>query len=116
MSWAGDYGSVIFTSPGAGTFPGAGFLKGKKMATTSIVLSLGAANAGKTLVSQIVGTDGVDIGSEISSGITELGNGFYIASIEYPEETRAFLKFYESGDPTKVVAVDVIPPPEGRFC
>jgi len=83
--------------------------------TLSFSLALGAGKAGLTLAAQVVDAAGSDIGSEITSGFVEIGDGAYLwtyASI--PDAHRGAVKFYEDGVPGTILAIAAINPEEAE--
>jgi hypothetical protein len=84
--------------------------------TLDFGLALGPTQTGLTLRAQIVDTAGVSVGSAVSTGFTEIGNGFYLwhyASI--PDAHRGGVKFYDNADPTTILAFAAINPEEGEY-
>lgn len=65
----------------------------------SISLCLGATKTGLTLSAQLVNTSNTNVGSAITSGFSELGEGFYMWAYDnIPDGHRGGVKFYESGE------------------
>jgi hypothetical protein len=85
------------------------------MAYTSVFsLALGAAFTGLTdLRAQLVDSGGSSVGSAVSTGFVEIGNGFYswvYASI--PDGHRGGVKFYSNASPSTFLAFGSINPEE----
>lgn len=82
--------------------------------TTSVTLS--SAQTGLTLRAQLVDTSGVNSGSEITTGFSEIGNGFYLWNYSsFADDFRGGVKIYESGATTPVLAFRAINPEEGEY-
>lgn len=78
-------------------------------------LALGTSKTGLTLAAQLVDTAGADVGAEVTSGFTEIGQGYYLwhyASI--PDAHRGGVKFYESSVPGTILAFAAINPQEAE--
>jgi len=75
-------------------------------ATTSIIL--GSSQTGKQLVAQLLDTKGVFVGSPVTSGFVEIGQGNYIWTYEYPDGFRGAIKFYELSVPNVILATTAI--------
>ena len=78
-------------------------------------LSLGPGQTGLTLAAQLLDESGSDVGSEVATGFTEIGLGFYLwnyASI--PDGHRGAVKFYEDGSPASPLLVVSINPEEAE--
>jgi len=75
---------------------------------------LGPSSTGTVLRAQLYdGTSGADVGGEISTGFTELGNGTYhwnYASM--PDGHSGGVKVYENGSPTLPLTLGAVSPPE----
>lgn len=77
---------------------------------------IGIQNTGLTMAGQILDSDGNDEGSEITTGITEIGDGHYYALVTtIPDAHRGAIKFYESGSATDPLATFAINPEEGEY-
>lgn len=80
-------------------------------------LSLGVANAGiADLRAQLVDDAGTNVGSAVSTGFVEIGNGFYqwnYASI--PDDHRGGAKFYSNAAPSTFLAFAGINPEEAEY-
>ena len=83
--------------------------------TLDFSLSLGSSKTGLTMAAQLVDTSGSNVGSEVTSGFTEIGTGFYLwhyASI--PDDHRGGVKFYEDGVAGTILGFAAINPEEGE--
>lgn len=68
--------------------------------TMTVDIKLGSAKAGLTLNAQLMDITGSFVGSEITAGFVELGNGDYGFSYDqYPDDFRGYVRFYEFGSP-----------------
>ena len=77
---------------------------------------LGSANTGLTLRAQILNTSGSNTGSEITTGIVEIGNGWYYARVTtIPDDHEGSIKFYESGSPSTPLIAFSVDPKEGEY-
>lgn len=66
--------------------------------TLDISLALGSSKSGLTLNAQLFDSDLVAVGSAISSGFNEVGNGYYLWHYEdFPDGFRGGVKFYQQG-------------------
>ena len=84
--------------------------------TLDLAISLGSSKTGLTLNAQIVDTSGVDVGSAITTGFTEVGTGTYLLHYTaVPDSHRGGIKFYESGAPGTVLAFGAINPEEAEY-
>lgn len=84
--------------------------------TLSFSLALGGSKAGLTMAAQLVNTSGGNVGSEVTSGFTEIGEGYYLwnyASI--PDNHRGGVKLYENGIPGTILAFAALNPEEAEF-
>ena len=78
-----------------------------------IGLALGTSQTGLTMAAMIVDTSGGDVGSEITSGFTEIGQGNYLwHCTTMPDDHRGGVKFYEDGVPGTILAFVAINPEE----
>ncbi len=67
----------------------------------------------QTVYAQLVDTSFVNSGSEITTGVTEVGNnGHYGYVATLADDFEGFVKFYPSGDATDVLAFFAITPRE----
>ena len=83
--------------------------------TLDFTIALGSSKTGLTLNAQIVTTAGVDLGSAITTGFTEIGNGNYLLhTTAIPAGHRGGIKFYESGIPGTILAFAAINPEEAE--
>ncbi len=83
--------------------------------TLDFSLSLGGSKTGLTMAAMVVDTSGGDVGSEVTSGFTEIGEGFYLwnyASV--PDAHRGGVKFYEDGVAGTILAFAAINPEEAE--
>jgi hypothetical protein len=78
--------------------------------TLDFALNLGSSKTGLTLVAQIVDSDGADVGTEVTTGFTEVGTGCYIWTGSIPDAHQGAVKFYESGVPATILAIASINP------
>jgi hypothetical protein len=76
--------------------------------TIKYSLDLGPARAGLTLAAQLVDNAGDDYGDEITTGLIEIGGGFYMADITVPDSFSGGIKFYESGIPATILKFTAI--------
>jgi len=81
--------------------------------TLSFDISLGSGKAGLTLAAQLVDTSGNAVGSEITTGFTEIGGGTYLLVTSIPDDFRGGIKVYESGH-TDVLGFCAINPEEAE--
>jgi hypothetical protein len=76
-------------------------------------IALGASQTGLTLKAQLVDADGVNVGSEITTGFTEIANGYYLWYYDgFPDGHRGGVKFLTTGNVFK--AFHSINPEEGE--
>jgi hypothetical protein len=84
--------------------------------TLDTALILGSQKAGLTLAAQLVDTAGADVGDEVTTGFTEIGNGNYLWHYAaFPDGHRGGVKFYESGTPGVILAFAGINPEENEI-
>lgn len=83
----------------------------------TFAISIGVSNAGLSdLRAQLFDDSGSDVGSAVSSGFTELGDGFYVwnyASI--PADHRGGVKFYSNADSGTILSAAAINPEEAEY-
>ena len=72
--------------------------------TVCYPISLGATKVGLTLNAQLVDGDGDDVGSSITTGFAEIGDGNYSLTTDLPDDNLGIIKIYESGT-TRVLAI-----------
>jgi len=83
--------------------------------TLDFSLALGSAKAGLTLNAQLVDTAGANVGSAISTGFVDMGNGNYLWHYAaFPDGHRGGVKFYEQGVPSTILAFAAINPEEAE--
>ena len=75
-------------------------------------VNLTKSHQGKTLAAQLVDDDGVDVGSEITTGFIEIGNGFYLWSYDMEDNFSGAAKFYEVGESSEILTFTAINPQE----
>jgi len=81
--------------------------------TLDISLALGSSKTGLTLNAQLVDSILANIGSAVSSGFSEVGNGYYLWHYEsFPDNFRGGVKFYEQGSPSSILTFVSINPQE----
>jgi hypothetical protein len=81
--------------------------------TNSISLALGSSKAGLSLRAQLFDTAGANVGSAVSSGFVEIGQGNYIWTYSsFPDAFRGGVKFYDVAVPAIVLAATAINPEE----
>lgn len=79
-------------------------------------LNLGLSNINLTLRARLVDTDGINYGSEISTGFSEIGKGFYLWNYSsIPDDFRGGVKFYTNGDSSNIVSFIAINPEEAEY-
>ena len=84
--------------------------------TLDFSLALGGTKTGLTMAAQLVDTDGNDSGSEITTGFSERGNGFYLWHYaSFPDGFRGGVEFYEDGTPDTILAFASINPEEAEY-
>jgi hypothetical protein len=84
--------------------------------TLDINILLGASQTGLTLKAQLVGPTGVNVGSEITGAVTEIGGGNYLAHLTaIPDGHRGAVLFYTGTLPSGLKAVAAINPQEAEF-
>lgn len=84
--------------------------------TLDFSLALGSSKTGLTMACQLVDTSGANVGSEVTTGFTEIGQGYYLwnyASI--PDAHRGGVKFYEDGVAGTILAFAAINPEEAEY-
>ncbi|MDQ6963935.1 MAG: hypothetical protein Q9M13_03335 [Mariprofundales bacterium] len=75
-----------------------------------VSLSLGSTKAGLLLAAQLVDTTGAAVGTEITTGFVEIGDGNYLWYYAgFPDGFRGGVKFYEQGQTTILAFVAVNP-------
>ena len=83
--------------------------------TLNFSIGLGSSNTGLTLNSQLVDDDGVNTGDVLTTGFTEIGNGYYLWHYEdFPDEFRGGVKFFEQGTPGTTLVFGSINPEEAE--
>jgi len=83
--------------------------------TLDFSLALGGGQTGLTLAAQLVDTAGSDVGSEVTTGFTEIGEGFYLWNYAaIPDDHRGGVKFYQGGVPGTILAFASVNPEEGE--
>jgi len=81
--------------------------------TQNVNIGLGTSKTGLTLVAQLVTSAGVNSGSAITGGFSEIGAGNYLWTYAlFTDDFRGGVKFYESGVPGTVLAFTRINPEE----
>jgi len=84
--------------------------------TFSISISLGSSKSGLILNAQLFDTSGSDIGSLVSSGFVELGQGNYLWTYSgFPDDFRGGVKFYNSVVPGIILAATSINPQDIEY-
>lgn len=79
--------------------------------TATISVSLGSSKTGLTLSSQLVDTNGSSVGSLITSGFVELGQGNYLWTyVDFPDGFRGAVLFYNTAAPSVVLAATAMNP------
>ncbi len=83
--------------------------------TLDISLALGSSKAGITLNAQLVDSSLTLVGSGVSTGFSEVGNGYYLWHYEaFPDGFRGGVKFYEQGSPSSILAFVSVNPQEAE--
>ena len=83
--------------------------------TLDISLALGSSKAGVTLNAQLVDSSLALVGSAVSTGFNEVGNGYYLWHYEsFPDSFRGGVKFYEQGSPNNILAFVSVNPQEAE--
>ena len=81
--------------------------------TICISLSLGSSKTGLTLNAQLLDVDLNLVGSAVSSGFSEVGNGNYLWNYSgFPDGFRGGVKFYSQGSANNVLSLVSINPEE----
>lgn len=62
--------------------------------TNILVLGSGLAGIVTDLRGQLIASDGASVGSAISTGFVELGDGFYLHAYSSPDTTEVAIKYY----------------------
>ena len=84
--------------------------------TLDISLSLGTSKINLTLVANLVDSSGQTIGTDISTGFTEIGSGNYLWHYElFPDNFRGGIKFYDSNDMSTVLAFTALNPEDAEL-
>jgi len=75
-------------------------------------VNLGAGKAGATLRAQLYDDDGATVGSEISTGFTEIGNGIWVLNADAIPDSfvNGAITVYENGSPATPLAISSINP------
>jgi hypothetical protein len=85
------------------------------MYTLDIPVILTASQTGLTLKAQLVNSSGVNVGSEITTGFTEIGGGIYLAHLTaIPDSHRGGVTFYVGSLPSGLKAFAAINPEEAE--
>lgn len=85
------------------------------MYTQDVAIILGASQTGLTLKAILVDSTGVAVGSEITTGFTEIGGGNYLAHLTaIPDGHRGGVKFYTGTLPTGLKAFAAINPEDAE--
>jgi len=83
--------------------------------TQNINLALGTSKTGLTLVAQLVTSAGVNSGTAITLGFSEIGAGNYLWTYDsFADDFRGGVKFYESGVSGTILAFVGINPEESE--
>lgn len=83
--------------------------------TLDIPIVLGSSQTGLTLKAQLVDSSGVNVGSEVTTGFTEIGGGAYLWHYTaFPDAHRGGVKFYTGTLPSGFKAFAAINPEEGE--
>lgn len=84
--------------------------------TLDISLALGTSNAGLTdLRAQLVDTAGANVGSAVSTGFSDMGQGNYLWHYaSFPDGHRGGVKFYSNAAPSVTLAFAAINPEEAE--
>lgn len=83
--------------------------------TLDISLALGGSKTGLTLNAQLVDSSLSNVGSAISSGFSEVGNGYYLWHYSsFPDSFRGGVKFYQQGSPSTILSFVSINPQEAE--
>jgi hypothetical protein len=81
--------------------------------TNSISLTLGSSKTGLSLRAQLFDTAGTNVGSLVSVGFVEIGQGNYIWTYSgFPDGFRGGVKFYDSTALSIVLAATAVNPEE----
>lgn len=84
--------------------------------TLDYSIALGPGMTGLTLAAQLVNTSGASVGSEVTTGFTEIGDGNYLWHYTaFPDGHRGGVKFYEDGAPGTILAFAAINPEEAEY-
>ena len=73
--------------------------------TLDISVGLGSSKAGLDLAAQLIDSFGAEVTSQIETGFTEMGDGWYLWHFTaFPDDFRGGIKFFETSDPATVLA------------
>ncbi len=78
--------------------------------TLDFSVALGSGSTGLTLKAQLVNSAGADVGSEVTTGFTEIGAGNYLWSGTIPDDHQGGVIFMDDDD-TVLAFSDINPPP-----
>lgn len=76
----------------------------------TFVVSLGTYDTGLSLAAQFVDTDGADVGSAVTTGWVELGDGHYMVTCEIPADHQGAILVYDQADDTVILEAGAINP------
>lgn len=79
------------------------------MATTFVV-SLGQYDTGLTLEAQFIDTAGANVGSAVTSGWVEIGNGHYMLTTDIPAGHQGAITVYDAARPSIILEAGAINP------
>lgn len=83
--------------------------------TLDISLALGGSKTGLTLNAQLVDSSLANVGSAISSGFYEVGNGYYLWHYSaFPDNFRGGVKFYQQGQSSTILTFVSINPQDAE--
>ena len=84
--------------------------------TLSTLISLGKSKVSLSLSAQLFDTNGSNIGSYITSGFVEIGQGNYLWTYNgFPSGFRGGVKFFSQADYSTVLAASPINPEDAEY-
>lgn len=78
--------------------------------TYTFVVSLGPYDTGLILGAQLIDTAGNNVGSAITNGWVEIGNGHYMLTTEIPDGHRGAIYVYDTDNPNFILEAGAINP------
>ena len=81
--------------------------------TLDFSVALGSGSTGLSLKAQLVNSAGTNVGSEVTSGFTEIGAGNYLWSGTIPDDHQGGVIFMDQDDDSVLAFSDINPPSGG---